>query len=175
MYKRLDQVGVLPAILCRSTKTTSLYALLDPRDRTVRYIGVSVSPVSRLRWHLEKPARCLSLWLLELKREGLEPELRVLGRTCVDTWQDTERSWISFFRGHAELLNEHEGGKWSGGKKKSSGGKPRFSGERQKQKKKKAKKQWHAGRSRSGPPKKSLAQVWAARPLKPPSPIRFEE
>jgi hypothetical protein len=57
-----------------ATETGTLYALTDPRDGTVRYIGQTTrSLAARLAGHLTKPAPRVGAWIAELLNEGLEP------------------------------------------------------------------------------------------------------
>lgn len=54
-----------------------VYHLIDPRDRTVRYIGKTASPNSRLRAHIqesrERQNTAKKRWIAELLAAGLEP------------------------------------------------------------------------------------------------------
>lgn len=93
----------------------SIYALFDPRDERVRYVGQSVNPERRLEQYQEKRSHGntrLRLWLIELANHNLTPLLRVV-ETCPDTQTADlqERHWI---RKHvaegADLLNVCDGG-----------------------------------------------------------------
>lgn len=60
----------------------SVYALRDPRDNEIRYIGRSVSPKTRLSNHGASSgsgARVLA-WVRELKSQGLAPVIDILRR-----------------------------------------------------------------------------------------------
>jgi hypothetical protein len=67
-------------------KAVTIYALVDPRDGRVRYVGASTDPSRRLREHLRTARRHLRNgsefpvygWLGELLSAGLRPELRTL-------------------------------------------------------------------------------------------------
>jgi hypothetical protein len=57
-----------------------IYALIDPRDSSVRYVGCAIDIDKRLKEHLR--SKNLSLpkyrWLAELKQQGLSPEVKIL-------------------------------------------------------------------------------------------------
>ncbi len=55
-----------------------IYALIDPRDSKVRYIGSSVNPKGRFDSHMASPSRALRPWLEELASCGLQPRLITL-------------------------------------------------------------------------------------------------
>jgi|GEM_PF-2560526 len=82
------------------TKTTYIYALIDPRDKTKHYIGKTVQnpPQKRLRQHLQKPATDdLAEWVDELKDAGVKPEMEVLESVPPDAdWRAAEIYWIRY-------------------------------------------------------------------------------
>ena len=57
--------------------THHVYHLVDPRDKTVRYVGKTASPKSRLRAHIaesrERQNTRKKRWISELITAGLEP------------------------------------------------------------------------------------------------------
>lgn len=58
-----------------------IYGLLDPRTGLLRYIGKSTCGLRRPRMHRSVPkkeGKHKTNWLLQLQREGLEPEIVVL-------------------------------------------------------------------------------------------------
>jgi|SRR5215469_13316946 len=57
-----------------------IYALIDPRDNTVRYVGIRKDSQVRLRQHLYKysDGKRLLAWLEEQDRLGLSPDLQIL-------------------------------------------------------------------------------------------------
>ncbi|MCW2901582.1 MAG: hypothetical protein JWO67_3847 [Streptosporangiaceae bacterium] len=58
------------------TATGTLYALADPRDGTVRYIGQTTKPIEvRLAGHLAAPAPRVRAWIEALAVEGRSPEI----------------------------------------------------------------------------------------------------
>ena len=92
-----------------------IYALVDPRNNQVRYIGQTVQPKKRLYMHLhdakKRPRRHLCHWINQLLSLGLRPELRVL-QECLPGMLDTcEQEWIA--KGRAKgwrLCNGTDGG-----------------------------------------------------------------
>jgi hypothetical protein len=63
----------------------SIYALCDPNDHTVRYIGKSASPTSRYKQHilesLERQNTQKKQWIKKLHDAGQRPDLLILFRT----------------------------------------------------------------------------------------------
>jgi hypothetical protein len=96
--------------------TTYVYALLDPRDETVRYVGVTNDPTRRLEQHrsAELTSRSIVGWTRGLAAIGLNIEMVVLAKVCGKVWERAERSWIRFFRSRGRLYNVHPGGKLPG-------------------------------------------------------------
>jgi len=57
----------------------SLYCLLCPIDKEVRYVGISTKPKRQLREHLTKKATNHKVnWLNKLKSNGLSPQLKAV-------------------------------------------------------------------------------------------------
>jgi predicted GIY-YIG superfamily endonuclease len=96
----------------QSVGVRQVYVLVDPRDGTPRYVGISKDPRSRLAQHMNEVENEKRAWLAELKRMGLSPELEVL-ETVVEREGDVdavaeerERYWISsLLRSGAPLAN----------------------------------------------------------------------
>ena len=78
-------------------RVTFIYALRDPRDRAVHYIGKSNSPKARFSQHLEdkttNPQR--AAWIADLLAAGLQPTLDILDEVDLKDWKQAERSWIA--------------------------------------------------------------------------------
>jgi hypothetical protein len=100
---------------------TYIYALVDPRDSRVRYVGKSINPAARLNGHCHKTRNGLhgnSLfcrWIESLADLGLRPWLRLIMQvpSGLDP-NDWERHWISTFRWVGEeLTNIRDGGEGS--------------------------------------------------------------
>jgi NUMOD3 motif len=89
---------------------TFIYALHDPRDWEIRYVGKSNNPERRHR----KPRshnRALQNFISELRALGLKPRVSILQKCSFDQWQNWERFWIATVKAAGEkLLNLHPGG-----------------------------------------------------------------
>ncbi len=84
-----------------------IYALVDPRDLTVRYVGKTTCPELRIEQHMDSPTN----WSMRQWFDEVIPEMHVL-QLCSDAqWEDAERGWIAYFRKRARLYNIHPGGK----------------------------------------------------------------
>jgi DNA-binding XRE family transcriptional regulator len=94
-----------------------IYALLDPRDSTVRYVGMSRNAQRRLFQHLLGDSRNEDKngWIRELLDGGLYPTLHILEeielqRADVDAYSlacERERYWINaYLQSGAPLLND---------------------------------------------------------------------
>lgn len=84
-----------------------IYALLDPRDNAVRYVGATTSQLDvRVANHMSTSANPLvQRWTQELRRLGLRAIARKL---CISTYARRdydEQRWIGWFRGRGTLLN----------------------------------------------------------------------
>jgi|HubBroStandDraft_4_1064222.scaffolds.fasta_scaffold108066_2 hypothetical protein len=90
-------------------QTYFIYALGDPRDGELRYVGCSINPVNRHYAHYTANyVRSIHQWNDELKQLGLKPVLACLQSTeAIDMPRDLEASWITKLiqRGH-RLLNQ---------------------------------------------------------------------
>ena len=74
--------------LARQQGERAIYALVDPRDTTVRYVGVTSSDLSvRLTQHLRRPTNSRTRqWFEELSAVGLQPEIHLLSAVQPDRW-----------------------------------------------------------------------------------------
>lgn len=96
-----------------------IYALCDPRNTAIRYVGKSIKPKERYKGHLSqsslKSNSHKNNWIKELLKLGLKPELAIL--ECVYsseecTWEERERAWIARIRniGGPKLTNNTDSG-----------------------------------------------------------------
>ncbi len=89
-----------------------IYALVDPRDGRVRYVGKANNGQARLRRHIEKPHQNIGLrsWFEELRAAGETPDMRPLAMVPRQKWERAEKWWIRWFRERGLLLNVQRGG-----------------------------------------------------------------
>lgn len=101
-----------------------IYALVDPRNSQVRYVGFTVDLKQRLRDHCKKSEldrnyyKCR--WIKALKELGFSPVMIVLEKGIGDSWQRAEKKWIKHYRDlGAKLTNKTDGGQGAIGRKHS--------------------------------------------------------
>jgi hypothetical protein len=89
-----------------------IYALCDPRDGAIRYVGKTNNLARRLKNHRnEKKEFHKSHWLKLLTSLQLNPIIRILEETCESCWRDRERWWIKHCREiGCDLTNHTDGG-----------------------------------------------------------------
>lgn len=94
-------------------KTVSIYALVDPRDGCVRYIGKAADPEARYRKHLcpyyLRADTYKNKWIKSLLSQGLTPTLKIIEEVPEDQWERREQYWVAFYRGDM-LTNGTPGG-----------------------------------------------------------------
>lgn len=93
-----------------------IYGLVDPRDKRVRYVGKSLTPAKRLEAHLKDKCNLgKALWIEELQKHNLKPEIVILDKGDEHDWQSRERFWIAEYRRKdPELTNILAGGNYGG-------------------------------------------------------------
>lgn len=80
-------------------KTVFIYALKDPRDGAVRYIGKTETPKGRMRAHLRsKQGSHKAHWILQLKALGVVPEMEILDEVPDSQWEFFERAYIKVYK-----------------------------------------------------------------------------
>ena len=79
-YKSLESKAKLRLLTQQEvTSPYYVYALIDPRDRTIRYIGMSRQPKLRLIEHRHfKQHRQRHDWIAELQQQQLEPIIHII-------------------------------------------------------------------------------------------------
>lgn len=92
-----------------AAKTGTVYALVDPRDNSVRYIGASTQTLqARLNGHLKSKSPRVKAWVDELAVQGLKPRIEPITEGVPkDELADLERAEITrrLVAGE-QLLNE---------------------------------------------------------------------
>jgi len=94
-----------------------IYALGDPRNRAVRYVGWAGNPFQRHRGHIatarrtRKPRHYSTRWIKQLLADDLLPTVTILESGVGNGWADAERRWIAHYRTQgARLTNMTDGG-----------------------------------------------------------------
>jgi len=94
------------------TKPHTIYALVDPRDSRICYVGVTINPKGRMISHMcvKKPyvaSPKLALWIRELLEARLRPVLVVIETVPYQQAHQRERFWIVKLHNHgAPLRND---------------------------------------------------------------------
>jgi len=94
-------------------KTTFIYALIDPRDNQVKYIGKANNPERRLKEHLTSLSKKnkKTNWIKKLLLQQLKPELLILTEVLFDEWQFWEQHYICLYKSWGfNLKNNTRGG-----------------------------------------------------------------
>lgn len=83
-----------------SQATTFIYGLCDPRTGFLRYVGKANNPTTRAYRHYsgEKHKSPKTSWILNLRSEGLHPEMFIIEEIPIKEWEDAERFWICYFK-----------------------------------------------------------------------------
>jgi len=94
--------------------TTFIYALKDPTDNKVRYIGKANDPHKRYGDHLnsgrDKNTHKRN-WINKLKKENLRPILEILIEVPIEDWKKYEKEYIrKYIKDGCDLVNYTEGG-----------------------------------------------------------------
>lgn len=99
--------------------TVAIYALRDPRNAHILYVGKSINPSRRYAKHCQGHHIGTATWVMELAGLELRPELVILEETDQEHWPERERYWIEFYSRDREVLNRVAGG-WGGTEPKPS-------------------------------------------------------
>lgn len=90
-----------------------IYALIDPRDGSIRYIGKARNSKARFASHLRDAHtlnRPVHKWIRGLFDLKLLPRLSLIERCDESAWEDRERFHIARARALGDLLNVANGG-----------------------------------------------------------------
>jgi len=86
-----------------------IYALVDPRDRIVRYVGRTYHPWQRFFSHRsgcdERNNRRMHDWIEGLRARGKRPRFIILQSCSLRQSPAAEARWIRFFRMWGKLFN----------------------------------------------------------------------
>src|ERR1035441_1237667 len=84
-----------------SMQTVYIYALREPSDGMIFYVGKSKDPSTRYRSHFKGARQFSNRHLHErvhaMRERGEKPLVTIL-EVCSDNWRERERYWISYFR-----------------------------------------------------------------------------
>jgi hypothetical protein len=102
---------------------TYIYALVDPRDGQVRYVGKTVKkPEHRLAAHLceafskERSNWHKSRWLRSLLQQNLKPKIQIFEEVSEEVASEAEQRWIAYGRLQGwRLTNLTDGGEGAPG------------------------------------------------------------
>lgn len=109
MFPVFDPEAVVPG-----DGPVAIYVLVDPRDSTVRYVGRTFSPATRLTGHVSAAAtstRVMRAWVEELKAIDRRPTMTVMERATRDVYHAVEARWIAYYRARGEIYNLRDGDK----------------------------------------------------------------
>lgn len=110
-------------------KPVFIYALRDPRNSQIRYIGKTIqNPRDRLAAHIRQAKRenksHRDRWILQVLADGKKPTYEIVEEATDDNWEDREKYWISCYD---NLTNETNGGEGLHGHKFSKSHKQKLS------------------------------------------------
>lgn len=99
-----------------TNKTESyIYKLVDPRDKSIKYVGATVNPKRRKGQHNrgEFSSKLIRTWVSELKQLNLKPIFSIIDVCPIEQSSNHEKYWIDYYsmQGYS-LLN------WDGVKRK---------------------------------------------------------
>ena len=106
---------------------TFIYALIDPRDNRVRYVGKANDPKKRFIQHCQPSRQSrgnypVNRWAAKLKSLDLKPRLEILECVEFKDWEQSESKWILYYREkNSDMLNIADGGLGNNKGKKSPG------------------------------------------------------
>lgn len=97
-----------------STEITYIYVLIDPKDQSVRYVGKTSNPKSRLSGHIteckkENVMHRRARWIRSLLRENLKPIINFIKVCPLNDFEKVEEHYIKHFKSY-KLTNSDETG-----------------------------------------------------------------
>lgn len=102
------------------TEIAYIYALIDPRDNEVRYIGKTINPKKRLSEHLADSKReynYKAMWIKSLLKENLNPLIEFLKICPLSDFVKYETEYIKLYKNY-KLTNSDETGQGNIGRKR---------------------------------------------------------
>lgn len=101
---------------------SGIYALIDPTDGSVGYVGKSKDIAQRYAQHIDGIGNDRkSAWIAELASQGMNPQLKLIERCRIELLDSREDYWLSFYLDSGEAIyNESKkikcGAKYTGNK-----------------------------------------------------------
>lgn len=87
----------------------TIYALVHPEDKKVRYVGLTKDVDKRYQQHLRK-----ATWIQELKNQGLKPVLSILETVdALEVAKEREQYWIGRYEGLGHALENIVHNEWA--------------------------------------------------------------
>ena len=94
-----------PIILDEFTGVSGIYALIDPTDNSVGYVGKSKDIAQRYAQHVDNMGSDRkSAWISDLADQDLQPELRLLEKCGLDVMDAREDYWLTFYLDSGEAI-----------------------------------------------------------------------
>lgn len=94
-----------------ANRTVWIYAIIDPRDQRVHYVGQSCNPKQRkstLLNSVHSSSKAVIAWSMEMKAAGVKPTMILLEETTQELAGAAELKWMVMFKeAGAPLLNTH--------------------------------------------------------------------
>jgi len=84
----------------------SIYALVDPRNLRVMYVGQTVDIKSRMVFHSSANDNATMGWVSELRACEMRPSVIILQESEDSMANDDEAAWIQMFSARGKLLNK---------------------------------------------------------------------
>lgn len=101
-------------------RTVKIYALIDPTDNQIRYVGKTIYNLStRLSQHIrDKNNKTYKFkWINSLLNKNAKPKIVLIEEVFEDEWIEKERMYIRLFNSMGfKLTNTSEGGEGGGTK-----------------------------------------------------------
>lgn len=95
----------------RNRSRIYIYALADPENDEIRYVGQTSMPKTRLSGHINEAKngagnRAKSLWINGLIQRGSKPQIIILEEVLPELANDREEYWFNQLSKQYHLLNE---------------------------------------------------------------------
>ena len=102
------------------TDIAYIYALIDPRNNQVRYVGKTINPQTRKYQHVSERLKFKhykARWILTLYELGLRPIFKILEICPLSNFEDRETYYISLYKSKS-LTNSDDSGQGNKNRKR---------------------------------------------------------